>query len=143
MYDVSRMKDVVNFIRTHRSAGDQLVWARVESPPPDSTRKVPVAGEYMLEIDASVDELIDCGTTACVAGWTCILNGDTLARALREHQGRVNYVRVKGEDRHIRIEERAAELLGLSRIESQVVFENTDNIEEVASILSDITGEKI
>lgn len=160
-YDISRMRDVVSFIREHRDNADQNSWARVPGPTdprlqprhevlPDRSYASSQGDVSVLSYEASVDELLECGTTACFAGWTCVLNGDTLVNRItnvvstdEDERPLAMDCRIKGESVMMTIEARAAQLLGLADSEAHEVFCNTENIDDVASTLRDITGEPI
>lgn len=72
----------------------------------------------------------ECGTTACTAGWTVLLAGETI------HRGSVVY-RSSG---IASVEEAATELLGLTSEERCQLFFGADDLADVRKVVFEIFG---
>ena len=66
-------------------------------------------------------ERTKCGTTHCIAGWACALNGDTIQWEPDESVGE-SASSVTTKDGQLPIDDRARELLGLDDFEASDLF---------------------
>lgn len=139
-YDLNRMEEAVRFCRTVDGAHDQTNWGVIGdglnfSPVP--VRDSQLDGSYRI-VDVGKEELLSCGTTACCAGWTVLLEGD---KFLMEDGFKRVFWCIDSDGHVHEIERRAASLLGLSPDEADQAFEaNLGDIENVVEVLEDITG---
>lgn len=89
---------------------------------------------------------VDCGTTACIAGWAVQLAGDKfLVRGFNTSAGGGYFVSdsVAKNGRVCNIEDRAQKLLGLTEDEANELFINTPNGDAVDVLDQLIAGEDI
>ena len=120
MKNIPLARKVMEQIRNEPDKFDMSTW-------------VSTANSLVPDSEISIENM-DCGTTACFAGWACILNGDTIS--VNEH-----YRMVCGPDR-ARISDRAAELLGLNQREAHELFQETSN-SYIDIAVEEIFGERL
>jgi len=83
---------------------------------------------WKIEGFAAEDMTPECGTTACFAGWTVLLNGDTMVGSLVPA---INYQHVA---------DHAANLLDLDGSEQTKLFYIADSLDAVRSAVTEIFG---
>lgn len=114
---VARAYELSAFLQEHEDAHDQNTWLRPFTP--------------TMDLIGMAQALNDCGTTACAAGWTCLLAGGLFV-------GGATLVRPDGS--YAFAEEWAAELLGLTTKEAYRLFWGAETLAEVKDAIEDIYG---
>lgn len=117
---VARLRATLEFVTSHPERWAQSVWYRL-----------PTAAQ----VDAEPGVDWTCGTSACLAGWTALRAGfvpvDDAANVL---------VRDPTTGLELLVEDAAADLLGLSRYQAEVLFAAGNNLRdlwEFARVFSD------
>lgn len=134
MVDLNRdeLLRVWKHIQENPSRHDQGAWVRLD---PRYCDRIAEAPRFFSSTTANalryyvVDDEWQCGTTACFAGWTALLNG---WRPVGPHQwvAVTNGVEVRD------VDDIAIEILGLTRAEAFALFyANEDEIDQVINEL--------
>jgi hypothetical protein len=124
--EVRRAYEVINYLTDHPERHDQETWLNW----PQMFRE---AG-----VDRATAERT-CGTTACFAGWTVLLNGHTITNgAYVDLEGTPPVDRVAA--RHVGVDNVAAQLLGLDNDEMGRLFYETHTLWDVIRAVEDIFG---
>ena len=119
--EIRRAYTVLDYIEAHPHLHDQNGWVRTPHTfHPDPTSPV----------DRAYAET-HCGTVACYAGWTALLNGDTVIYGAQ--------VILDG-GRKRTVEWRAADLLGLADDEIDRLFYQAGDIDELRDAVARIFG---
>ncbi len=142
---------VWNFIAPNPELHDQQRWSEVHD--------LAVANNGVVMVRSTPDQYVDllatplapeiqCGTTACVAGWTVALAGDKFITRLvdawvrngtytEEDTTNINNV-LTSDGRNISISDRAEELLGLTPRESSLLFDSENSRHSLRSMIVDL-----
>ena len=68
-----------NHILAHPERHNQQTWAKVDPRELDKAIRLTMRrNEYEQEPGGFIDLNISCGTTGCLAGWACALEGDRM-----------------------------------------------------------------
>lgn len=146
-YNFNRMAQVMRFCRQHPESHDQKLWIGVDevdhldmATPRGETDFGPASrDDVVITTGEATANVISCGTTACFAGWTVLLNpGD---RLLVRPSGDADDV-LTADGQFCSVQARAADLLGLNENEADAVFCDTSTLEDVAEALESITGQR-
>ena len=129
--NVPLARKVMEFIREHRNQHNQSVWS--------SKRDVfdVQKGRYLNSSELALDT--ECGTTACFAGWACVLNGD-----LTYADEKVVVSGKRGEADAVleSIPQRAVDVLGLTANEAARLF-YADDFDELEYRVEVVFGERL
>jgi hypothetical protein len=122
MANVELLKKVRDKITSDPEHWNQNFWGILDGEVVERTRK-PLA-------DRTPEFEISCGTTACIAGWACILSGEPMewrTAAPDYFQPRLLSATETVHGRDVSV--RAAELLGLDEIDAGDLFHTYDHDE--------------
>lgn len=109
---------------------------------PDTARAYQVL-DHILAHPEQHDQGIwmnECGTVACLAGWTCLLAGDQpVCRPLW-----TDYMAVRVGDTHRlrKIRGRAKELLGIDDLQADYLFDASNSIDDLIEEIEKIFGKR-
>lgn len=109
----------------HLREWDQAAWLRT----PEDRQWTLQADGFVGDGVVTEEQLSECGTTYCIAGFV----GQTLDSRYK------NSMSVRG----VHVSDFAAEALGLSPTEANVLFDAENDIETVRIIAEDIAGEQL
>jgi hypothetical protein len=118
MINTERLLDVLTYITEHPERHNQEIWV----------------------------ERSDCGTTACLAGWTVMRHGDTIewrpypAVSIAGAVTIADTVTVEGDPDTWDIPSRAAHLLGLNHTDAEYLFSPLNTITDLWDIAEKLTG---
>jgi hypothetical protein len=116
---VARAYELLDFLKEHPDEHDQASWIGYWGDA--FALKTPVNAARALN---------ERGTTACVAGWTCLLAGDEF----------VDIERVAFPGGTALVPARACSLLGLDADEAQALFYVADDLSDVADLIAEFFG---
>lgn len=142
---------VWNFIAPNPELHDQQRWAEVHDLAVANNGEVmarSIPDQYVDLLATPLAPEIQCGTTACVAGWTVALAGDKFITRLvdawvrngtytEEDKTNINNV-LTSDGRNISISDRAEELLGLTPRESGLLFDGENSRHSLRSMIVDL-----
>ena len=121
--NIALLRAVRDHIKWHPEAHEQSWWA-VLSGLPERVAQDRAGDQYAVSA---------CATTACAAGWTCLLAGDLLVSRWYETDRAREVLTIDGDVVHVPW--RAQQLLGLSDREAQALFWNTESHEVTLDLL--------
>ena len=117
--DLPLLRKVIDHITAHPEQHDQKFWLKTT----------------------------ECGTVACVAGWTCLLNGDEPDERVAYGNHTASVIPADAPNPDARsiaysssVPERAKELLGLTPKEADALFDEDATFNDVLSVCHDIAA---
>lgn len=130
--DLERLRTVIAFIRKHPKQHDQSSWferAPLHTPGGDNQPEKPW----------------DCGTTACIAGWTLLLDGryGYTEPGWSTHLARIDLEpNEHGQPEIVDVQDEATDLLGLTEAWRDVLFAGERTRAEIMSIYRIFNGDR-
>jgi len=137
--DIPLLRKAVEWAEAEAARGDEGLWDQ------ESWMTGSVGG--MLE--GNIYQEVTCGTSYCVAGWVCQAAGDKFVHNAEHHgmrdSGDTAYpFQSLAPNGNVQfIGNRAQQLLGIGEKDADMLFDDSNSIEDIRRFAESIAGEKL